>query len=164
MATTSEVKAAVMSGLLLLSGPLAWGQQIFSAVTAYSDLGAESPYSNEIALTPEQISEGVTVAWDAPEDNGVPIAGYRVYFGTASGSYSQFKDAGLNLEFVVDLSPAAPGKFRVKIIPETGLNLRDDWEPIAGWEPIEGWVPQTYADPERYFRLRFERVATNTQP
>ena len=51
-------------------------------------------------------SNSVTLAWDAPTTNadGTPLtdlAGYKVYYGTASGNYTVSKDVGNVLTYTI---------------------------------------------------------------
>jgi parallel beta-helix repeat protein len=76
------------------------GQRYYFAVSAINAVG-ESPKSNEVFAMPCTVPSApqnltavagngnVTLTWQPPADNGgMPITGYRIYYGTSSGNYT----------------------------------------------------------------------------
>jgi hypothetical protein len=53
-----------------------------------------------LLLLPATLS-GVTLQWDAPADT-TGIIGYRLYWGTTSGTYNNVRDVGMLLQATVD--------------------------------------------------------------
>ncbi|MCH7754163.1 fibronectin type III domain-containing protein [candidate division KSB1 bacterium] len=87
----------------------------FLAVTAYDTADNASSYSDEVVFymaSTTQIIPGdtvvveedsVTVRWDANSESD--LAGYRIYYGSASSSYSDSITVGLTTSYVLNLSP-----------------------------------------------------------
>ncbi len=100
--TVGNVQTFRLNGLLD-------GQNYYLAVTAYDTQGDESTFSTEaIHATPPSAGYGsLRLSWAAPATNvdGTPctdIAGYRIYYGTASGVYSSVINAGKVLSYQID--------------------------------------------------------------
>ena len=87
----------------------------FLAVTAYDTADNASSYSDEVVfymasttqITPSDTvvvaEDSVTVRWDANSESD--LAGYRIYYGSASRSYSDSITVGLTTSYVLNLSP-----------------------------------------------------------
>jgi len=82
-------------------------------VSAVNSVG-EGPFSNEVSATPCSApsapqnlvatagNQQVLLSWQAPADNGgSPITGYKVYWGTSSGSYTNVQNTGNVLTYTV---------------------------------------------------------------
>jgi fibronectin type 3 domain-containing protein len=73
-----------------------------------------------LLATPKAFAGTVTLAWDAPTTNedGTPLtdlAGYNVYYGTSSSTYTQVKDAGTATTYdVTNLTVGTTYYFSVK--------------------------------------------------
>jgi len=89
------------------------GQGYYFAVTALNAVG-ESDKSNEVSaipctvpLAPQNLqatagNQQVTLTWQAPgSDGGSSITGYKVYWGTVSGSYTDVQEVGNVLTYTV---------------------------------------------------------------
>jgi predicted phage tail protein len=76
------------------------GQRYYFAVSAFNAVG-ESEKSNEVSAVPCTVPSApqnltavagngnVTLTWEPPADNGgMPITGYRIYYGTSAGNYT----------------------------------------------------------------------------
>jgi Bacterial Ig domain/Purple acid Phosphatase, N-terminal domain/Fibronectin type III domain/Bacterial Ig-like domain len=73
------------------------GLPVLTAVAR--DAAGNRTTSSPVAVTVASVSAEVELAWDANTEPD--IAGYRVYFGTSSGSYSVNLDVGNVTDFVV---------------------------------------------------------------
>jgi hypothetical protein len=72
---------------------LSLGTTYYCAITAYDTNGLESSYSSEVSARVQAASPGgLTLAWSTSTDPAVE--GYRVYWGGASGNYTNKLDAG----------------------------------------------------------------------
>lgn len=117
-----------------------------------------------LALALPALAGTATIAWDA-NPPAEAIKGYKVYYGTATGSYTQIVDVGVTTQIVLDLGPGeyflnvtaynASGlegtfseelAFTVPASPPTpvkGIRVVEiqtssnlvDWEPLA-WIPV----------------------------
>ena len=84
-------KAALLAMIL---SPTA-AADTFIVMTAYNEEGIESRYSEEVSR-PMQCGE-ISLSWTAPTQNedGSPLtdlAGYKIYYGQASGQYDASED------------------------------------------------------------------------
>lgn len=97
-----------------------------------------------LALVLRAESGRVMLSWDAPEDAAL-VAGYRVYWGSATGTYSQSLDVGNVTSAHVPLAPGvyffavtaytaegAESEFSNEI---TGTFLSFPFPPALGWPP-----------------------------
>jgi fibronectin type 3 domain-containing protein len=76
------------------------GQTYYLAITAVDNSNNESGYSSEIQITAAfSLSAVPGLAWEARDGD---ISGYRIYYGTASGSYSSSKDVGIVTQYSFD--------------------------------------------------------------
>jgi len=114
-------------------GSLVAGTRYFFAVTATTPEGQESDFSNEVdytvplpPLTPPtlEVQAGATpeearLLWTANADSAV--TNYRVYWGTQSGNYTGWFDAGKVTSAVVSsLTPGATYFFAVVAVASDG--------------------------------------------
>jgi hypothetical protein len=89
-------------------------------------------------------TRSVTLSWDANTEPD--IAGYKVYWGTASGAYGQFSDVSQHTASVSDLAVGIRYYFAVTAYNEAGLE--------SGYsEEISAIVPSPGATPERQYLL-----------
>ena len=75
---------------------------------------SESSSSNDSGLTTSTDTDAVTLAWDAPTTNSDgselnDLSGYKIYYGTSSGSYTTTDDIGNST--TVSISNLAAGNW-----------------------------------------------------
>jgi hypothetical protein len=88
---------------------------LFGCGASGSDLSASTMYANKSA----------TLAWDAPtiNEDGTPLtdlSGYKVYYGTSSGNYTQTIDVGNYVSIVIDSLTGGTWFFAVKSYDSSG--------------------------------------------
>ncbi len=101
----------------------------FFACSCYNSVGLESPFNGEanwLLLTPTNY--GVNLQWFSPVmTNGDVIAGYHLYFGGSSRTYTNMIDVGLTTNYALTLitNPPPLKGFYVTISVTNGfLNYR----------------------------------------
>lgn len=95
---------------------LAYGTTYYFATTAYDPSGNVSGYSNEVSRT---VQQPTTLAWDPSATQGV--TGYKVYYGTAPGTYTQNVDvANITAYSFKDLTYGATYYFTVSAYDASG--------------------------------------------
>lgn len=108
--------------LSLFISPLA-AADTFIVMTAYNEEGLESAYSGEIS---EAVNCGtISLSWIAPTENtdGTPLtdlAGYKIYYGPASGQYDNEQD--LNSPGLTSFALTVPC---LELEPPSGLAVVD---------------------------------------
>ena len=120
----------------------------FFAATAYSADGLESDYSSEVSVSNAPRNVNYTLAWDAsiPSTN---VAGYRIYQGAASRTYTNRIDVGTNLTASVQIGKAMPTNRIVTVLAMTATNSGGPWSVFTNWPA----VIVTNAPVNRYFKL-----------
>ena len=109
----------------------------FFAATAYSAEGLESDYSSEVSFTIIGSPAGtVTLAWDAssPATN---VAGYNVYVGGASRTYTNILNAGTNLTKTVQLGEVLSTNLVISLKAYCATNIAGPWSVFTNWPEVK---------------------------
>lgn len=125
-------------------------RNFYFAAIATNSVG-QSDYSNEAVYTRTSAVSFVTLKWDAPE--GDSVEGYILYWGKASGLYTNKTYWGTNLIATVRIIPAMPSNLVVSVTETNASNIAWSSSPNGPWSTT-GFSKYTTTNPvgPRYFR------------
>lgn len=107
----------------------------YFTATATDTAGLESDYSGEVVVATHATGATVTLAWDASPGTN-EIAGYTLYFGGASRSYTNSVQVGTNLMATVHVGSYALTNLLVTVIT-TGTNLESAAVLSGPWKRLD---------------------------
>ena len=89
------------------------------------------------AQEPQTPGAYIAIAWNAPTNSPVPVAGYKVYRGTEPSVYTAMWDVSTNLTKTVDLILSKTNFFAVTCYAEDGgesaFSNEISQAPVAPW-------------------------------
>lgn len=121
--------AVILSCSFAYADNLEVNKTYYFAVTAIDTSGNESVKSNEVYTTVAVGTNKITLSWTAPVANsdGTPLtdlAGYNVYYGTATGNY--------NKNIATNLTNYAYGAVPDSLSPKEPTNITITCEDVNG--------------------------------